>query len=121
MKQALIAVAGFLLVSASVQAAETLNADAVKKLISGNTAHGLAPNGKTPKIYFSTDGKLYRQDGDTVREGTWHVKDDGMQCVEGTPGGCARIVRNDDGSHDRVNADGKTLLKWTSVTPGKGF
>lgn len=61
MKQTVIAVAAYLLVSTSVQAAETLNADAVKKLISGNTAHGLAPNGATPKIYFSADGKLVYQ------------------------------------------------------------
>lgn len=121
MKQLVIAGAALLLVSTSVQAADTLNAEAVKRLIAGNTAHGLTPSGATPKIYFAADGKLVRQDGSTVREGTWHVKDDGTQCVEGTPGGCAMIVRNDDGTHDRVNADGKKLLRWTSVTPGKGF
>jgi len=121
MKKFLLATAGVMMLSSTAYAGEPLDANAVKKLISGNTAHGLAPNGMTPKIYFAADGKLIRQDGNKTREGTWQVKDDGMQCVEGTPGGCARIVRNDDGTYARVNADGKKLLTWTKIVNGKDF
>ena len=121
MKTIAFAFAGFVLFSTGAYAAETMDADAVKKLISGNTAHGLAPNGGTPKNYFSPDGKLYRQAGGKISEGTWRVNDDGTQCVEGLPGGCTKIVRNDDGTYDRVAADGSVPLKWTAIVKGKDF
>jgi len=117
----LLALAGLVIVSASVQATETLNAEAVKKLITGNTVHGLAPNGNTQKNYFAPDGKTYRQVGGKILEGTWQVNDDGTQCVDGMPGGCAKIVRNDDGTYDRVTTKGGVRLKWTTVVNGKDF
>lgn len=121
MKVAILALAGLMVFSASAQAAETLDAGAVKKLITGNTVHGLSPSGGTQKNYFAPDGKTYRQVGGKILEGTWHVNDDGAQCVDGMPGGCANIVRNDDGTYSRVAADGGVLLKWTSVVNGKDF
>ena len=121
MKMSAFAFAGVVLFSSWAHAAETLDADAVKKLITGNTAHGLKTDGSTMKNYFSPDGKLVRQDGGKILEGTWSVKDDGSQCVDGVPGGCARIVRNDDGSYDRVLPNGKVPLKWTSFADGKDF
>ncbi len=121
MKTITFALAGFVLFSTGAYAAETMDADAVKKLISGNTVHGLAPNGNTQKNYFSPDGKTYRQVGGKVLEGTWRVNDDGTQCVAGIPGGCAKIVRNDDGTYNRVTTEGKARLKWTSVVNGKDF
>jgi hypothetical protein len=121
MKTAAFAFASMLLVAAPAQASETLDAEAVKRLIRGNTVHGLAPNGNTQKNYFAPDGKTYRQVGGKILEGTWQVNDDGTQCVEGMPGGCANIVRNDDGTYDRVTADRGVRLKWTSVVEGKDF
>lgn len=121
MKLLAIACAFFLLASTVAHAEKTLNADEIKKLITGNTVLGMAPNGMTQKNYFSPDGKTIRQVGDKLIEGTWSVKDDGSQCVTGMPGGCAQIVSNEDGTYDRVGADGGIRLKWTSVTPGKGF
>jgi hypothetical protein len=121
MKTITFVFAGFVLFSTVAYAAETMNADAVKELISGNTVHGLAPNGNTQKNYFSPDGKTYRQAGGKILEGTWRVNDDGTQCVEGMPGGCATIVRNDDGTYDRVTTEGGVRLKWTSVVKGKDF
>ena len=121
MKTITFAFTGFVLFSTGAYAAETMDADAVKKLISGNTVHGLAPNGNTQKNYFSPDGKTYRQVGGKILEGTWRVNDDGMQCVEGMPGGCAKIVRNDDGTYDRVTTEGGVRLKWSSVVNGKDF
>ena len=121
MKKLILAFAGFVVFTGWVHAAETLDADAVRKLITGNTAHGLKNDGSTMKNYFSPDGKLVRQDGGKILEGTWSVKDDGMQCIEGVPGGCARIVRNDDGTYDRVLPNGKVPLKWTAFAEGKDF
>lgn len=121
MKVTVLALAGLMLFSATVQAAETLNAEAVKKLITGNTVHGQNASGGVQKNYFAPDGKTYRQTGGKILEGTWRVNDDGTQCVDGMPGGCANIVRNDDGTYDRVNAGGTVLLKWTSVVNGKDF
>lgn len=113
--------AGFILFSSGAYAGETLNADAVRKLLTGNTVQGVTPNGKKPKIFFSADGKAIRKGEDGEFEGTWKVQDDGMQCVVGLPGGCALIVRNDDGTYDRVTTEGKVLLKWTAVVNGKDF
>jgi len=121
MKTSTLAVAGFVFFCASAQAAETLDAEGVTKLITGNTVHGLAPNGNTQKNYFSPDGKTYRQVGGKILEGTWRVNDDGAQCVDGMPGGCAKIVRNGDGTYDRVTADGSVRLKWTAVVDGRDF
>lgn len=121
MKTLTIVFAGLILFSTGAYAGETLDADAVRKLITGNTVHGLTPNGKTPKIHFSSDGKVIRKGDDGTFEGTWNVNDDGTQCVTNIPGGCAKIVRNDDGTYDRVTMEGKVLLKWTSVVNGKDF
>lgn len=102
-------------------AEETLDAAAVKKLLSGNTVEGLSANsGNTFLTYFTADGKLVRKDGDKITEGVWRVEDDGKQCVEGVPGGCAMIVKNDDGSYDRKNKKG-VVARWLTITPGKGF
>lgn len=121
MKKIAFAFAGVVLFSTWAHAAETLDAGAVRKLITGNTALGMAPNGSTMKNYFSPDGNLIRQLGDKTVEGTWKVNDDGSQCVEGVPGGCATIVRNDDGTYDRVQPNGTSRLKWTSFVNGKDF
>jgi hypothetical protein len=122
MKKVILTLTGFMLLSTWAHAAETLDADAVRKLISGNTVHGLTADGRTPKIHFAADGTAIRkeEDGDT-REGKWQVKDDGTQCVIGLPGGCAKVVRNDDGTHSRVLPDGNVPLKWTMIVNGKDF
>lgn len=120
MKKITFAFAGLVLFSAWAHAAETLDADAVKKLITGNTVHGQS-NGNPVKNHFAPDGKVYRLWEGKIFEGTWRVNDDGTQCVAGIQGGCARIVRNDDGTYDRVTTEGKVLLKWTSVVNGKDF
>ena len=121
MKTIALALSCLFVISTAVQAAETLDAVAVKKLITGNTVHGLAPNGGTQKNYFAPDGTTLRQVGGKVLEGTWRVNEDGTQCVDGMPGGCATIVKNDDGTYDRVVANGSARLKWTTVVNGKDF
>lgn len=121
MKKITVVLAGLVLLSGLAHAGETLDADAVKKLITGNTAHGLAPNGATPKNYFSPDGKLIRFVNGDVTEGGWQVNDDGTQCVKGMPGGCAKIVKNENGSYDRVLPNGSVPLKWTKFVSGKDF
>jgi hypothetical protein len=108
------------MISIGAHAVETLDADAVRKLISGNTAHSVSPAGAF-KNYFSPDGKAVRHTGSAVAEGSWTVSDDGTHCLEGLPGGCAKIVRNDDGTYDRLAGGGKVLVKWTAVVKGRDF
>ena len=117
MKSMIWAVAAVLF-STSVYAAETLDAEAVKKLITGNT---VVAKGGAQKNYFAPDGKTYRQVGGKIVEGTWRVEADGSQCVEGMPGGCAKIARNDDGTYSRLTPEGEVILKWTAVVDGKDF
>lgn len=123
MKTTVLALAGLILVSASSQAAETLDAGAVRSLITDKTVTGVrVSDGVTLKNYFSPDGKVYRLENGQVAEGTWKVEDDGRQCVDGIAGGCARIVSNGDGTYDRNHAiSGKTLLKWNGFANGKDF
>ncbi len=111
----------FLLLSANAHAVEALDAEAVRQLVTGNTVHGLRADGETQKNYFAPDGRTYRQIGSKIIEGTWRVNDDGTQCVDGMPGGCARIVKNGDGTYERVTTDGRTRLKWSAVVKGKDF
>jgi hypothetical protein len=121
MKKGVFMFASLVLLSGWAYAGETLNADAVKVLITGNTAHGVTPGGGTMKNYFSPDGKLIRQVDGTIVEGEWSVNDSGKQCVKGMPGGCADIVKNDDGSYDRVLPNGNVPLRWTKFVNGKDF
>lgn len=121
MKTIALALVGFFVFTPTAQADETLDAAAVKKLIIGNTAHTAVSNGNISKNYFAPDGKIYRQFNGKIYEGTWRVNDDGTQCVEGMVGGCARIVRKDDGTYDRVTSDGSVYAKWTSIVDGKDF
>jgi len=121
MKKIAFAFVSCVLFSTWVHAVETLDASAVRKLITGNTANGMTPNGATMKNYFSPDGSLVRQMGDKIMQGTWSVNDDGTQCVTGVPGGCAKIVRNDDGTYDRVTDGAGIRLRWTSIVNGKDF
>lgn len=120
MKSITIAITGLILASATAYAGETLNAAAVKNLVSGNTAVGETDTGTKMMNYFSPDGTLHRKMGKKMMEGTWEVKDDGTQCIEGVPGGCATIVKNDDGTYDRMQ-DGVSRLKWTEFKSGKAF
>ncbi|MBI5936449.1 MAG: hypothetical protein HY850_01215 [Betaproteobacteria bacterium] len=121
MKNIILFSAGLFFFHAYALAGETLNADAVKKLITGNTAHTQRGNGAVLKNYFAPDGKIIRHENGETSEGTWMVKDDGMHCVEGIAGGCASIVKNGDGSYDRVRSNGKVAVTWTTVVNGKDF
>lgn len=115
-----LALIGLLVIPSMTFAAEPLDAAALKTLLTGNTAEVLSAGGNTWQIYFSPDGKLIRKDGNNIVEGRWRVEDDGKHCVEGTPGGCGKFVKNDDGTYDRTAQNGYKV-RWLSVTPGKGF
>jgi len=121
MKTITFAFASLILFSTGAHAAEPLSADAVKKLLSGNTAHALSTTGNTPKNYFAPDGKLYREMDGKLSEGTWSVSDDGTHCVHGLPGGCAKVVRNEDGTHDRIKENGEVYARWILIVKGKDF
>lgn len=123
MNKIAVAFAGLLLASTLSHAGETLDAAAVKALITDKTVTGIrTKDGATLRNYFSPDGKVYRLEDGQVAEGTWQVNDDGTQCVEGIAGGCAKIVSNGDGTYDRNHAkSGKTLLKWNGFANGRNF
>lgn len=121
MKRTLV-FASLILISAGAHAAETLSADAVKKLLTGKTADALgAVSGGTPKTYFAPDGKLYRAINNKRLEGTWYVEADGTHCIQGMPGGCAKIVRNEDGTYDRIKENGEIYSKYLEIVDGKDF
>jgi len=111
---------GCVLISSTVVAGGTLSGDEVKKLIIGNTAVGVAPNGKTMKNYFDPSGALIRSVGRKIIEGTYTISGDGTQCIKiGNSDNCGRIASNGDGTYNRVNADGKVMLKWEKFENGK--
>lgn len=120
MKKTMACVAGFILFYGVAQAGDRLDAEAIKKLITGNTVNVVRGDGSSIKNYFSADGKVIRYENGATSEGTWQVKDDGMHCVEGMIGDCGRIEKNSDGTHDRVPPFGRPVT-WTSVTSGKDF
>lgn len=123
MKKTLFLFSALMLSSSLVQAGETLDAAAVKALITDKTVTGTrTKDGATLKNYFAPDGKVYRFENGEVAEGSWQVKDNGLQCVEGIPGGCANIVNNGDGTYNRNHGrSGQTLLIWTSFANGRDF
>lgn len=120
-KFVMLAIAGLALCSASAYAADTLSAEEVRKLLAGHTAYALSATGNSPQNYFAPDGKLYRKMGDKLSEGGWEVKDDGTHCILGLPGGCAKVVRNADGTHDRVLENGEIYARWEKIVKGKDF
>lgn len=120
MNKGILALMALIICCGSALAGETLDAAAVKKLLTGNTAHVQRGDGTTLKNYFSPDGKLIRYENGATSEGTWQVKDDGTHCVDGLPGGCGRIVKNSDGSYDRVQAWGRPVT-FSAVVNGKDF
>ena len=121
MKQGILALTALIVCCGSALAGEMLDAAAVVKLISGNTVHVLRSDGTVLKNHFAPDGKVIRYENGQTSEGTWLVKDDGTHCVEGIAGGCARIMKNSDGSYDRVQPWSKTAITWTAVVNGKDF
>jgi len=119
-KLAIAVFVGGLVASSHTMAAGTLSGEEVKKLIVGNTAHGVAPSGKPMKNYFDPSGTLVRSVGGKVIEGSYSISDDGTQCIKvGKADTCAKIANNGDGTYHRVDGEGKVLLKWEKIVPGK--
>lgn len=115
-----IAILTGLLAAPALLAAGSLNGDELKKLIVGNTAHGTAPNGTAMKNYFDPNGTLVRSVGGKVTEGSYMIAGDGTQCIKtGGTDNCGKIAANGDGTYHRINAEGKILLKWDKIVPGK--
>lgn len=121
MRNAACFVAAAVIVSAAAHAAEPLDAAAVKALITGKTVLGQGPEGGQQKNYFAPDGKTVRQVGAEIIEGNWGVRPNGMQCVQGMPGACGRIVPNGDGTYNRVMPDGRVAITWIKIVDGKDF
>jgi len=96
----------------SMAAERVLNADEVKKLISGNTVRvTLVSKGKQWSIFFAPDGKGY-EIKDQVH-GTWEVKDSGEHCASWAKLKCAKIVDIGGGKYARIKPDGEHAVTWT--------
>ncbi len=121
--QLFIFVAAVLLVTSfSANAADALSADAIKKIIVGNTVNGEhAIKGFKFTAYFKADGTATRNWKGDVQEGTYFFKDN-LHCVNfGNGDRCAAMVSNGDGTYKRLKGgiDGKHVINWLSISTGK--
>lgn len=96
----------------SMAADRALNADEVKKLISGNTVRVTqVNNGKQWSIFFASDGKGYEAK-DQAR-GTWEVKENGEHCASWATLKCAKVVDIGGGKYARIKPNGEHAVTWT--------
>ncbi|HDH08724.1 MAG TPA: hypothetical protein ENG96_04515 [Gammaproteobacteria bacterium] len=107
--------------STQVFAGEELNAEKVKQLVVGHTMSAVHLNKDFEfKVYFDVDGKTaYRdQDGDTTK--TTYKFEGNKHCIYWRGDDrCANIIKNDDGTYDRVNEDGDHVVQWSKIVKGK--
>ena len=96
----------------SLAADRILNADEVKKLISGNTVRVTQiNNGKQWSIFFAADGKGY-ESKDQVR-GTWEIKENGEHCASWAALKCAKVADIGGGKYARLKPSGEQAVTWT--------
>lgn len=88
-----------LLIGTSIAAADDLDGEAVRQLVSGKTVEAVhVPRGYPITTYYLPDG-TFKQDRDGGREsGTWHVDGQGKLCTmrTGWGGECRIITREGD-------------------------
>lgn len=94
-----------------------LSAAEVKALITGKTVSvTFKKNGKQWKMYFSPEGKSFRDNG---KEGEWKVTDEGQHCITGIKFKCAKVADLGDGTYARLKSNGKPSVIWTKIEDGK--
>lgn len=57
-----------------------LGTDEIAKLLAGNTATGIASDGRAYAAYFLPDGRVLFRTGATADSGTWRATSDGRLC-----------------------------------------
>ena len=116
-------ITGCLLYSSSVPAEQTLNAEEVTQLFSGNTYEATLPTrGLTMTVYADPNGTMRGiQNGHTFETG-WKVNDQGEICVSYRDKMSCRIVVEDNGIYKKYQVDDKgkriLLVEYKSFTPG---
>ena len=114
-------VAGLPLVATAANAESILNANQVKKLVTGKTIqakHNL--EGFKFSVYFDKDNKtaFRKQKGSTTKI-NYMFKGD-KHCTQWKDQiRCANIRANKDGTWSRINSSGKTVITWSSISDGK--
>lgn len=117
----LTVIVGLPLAATSANAESMLNADQVKKLVTGKTIqakHNL--EGFKFSVYFDKDNKtaFRKQKGSTTKI-SYMFKGD-KHCTQWkNQTRCANIRANKDGTWSRVNPNGKTVITWSSISDGK--
>jgi len=112
-----------LLAGGSAVAGDKMSAEAVTKLISGNTVHVVRnKDGVEFKMYFSAEGVAQRLIQGKVKYGSWEVKPNGKHCINmGGKDKCAAVQDNGDGTYSRLNKRGKATVTWKKFENGKAF
>ena len=110
------------LFATAAHADSMLNADQVKKLVTGKTMHATHIKGFKFKVYFDTDNKtaFRAQKGSTTK--TTYTMKGNKHCIfwKGEDR-CAGIRDNKDGTYSRINPRGKAVVTWTKATDGKNL
>lgn len=117
----LITIALSALASQAVLADDFLNGDQIKELVTGNTVQAEhLRKGFDFAVYFDADGQtaVRKQDGEET-ETSYRIDGD-KHCIHWKgKDRCAEIRDNGDGSYDRINANGKAVVRWSSFTAGR--
>lgn len=104
-----------LLMATTIYAAEALNKNAVKNLLTDRKIEGRNVVWKKGmRWYFHPSGELRKRDEyGNKGKGIWHVDDRGKLCVEFklVEERCLSVVPRDDGGYDLFSDKGK--LEWT--------
>ena len=111
------------LVATTANAESMLNADQVKKLVTGKTIqakHNI--KGFKFSVYFDKDNKtaFRKQKGNTTK--TSYMFKGNKHCIHWNgQNHCANIRANKDGTWSRINPNGKAIVTWSNISDGKAL
>lgn len=124
MKKVLIGlITGLLFCSSSVLAEQTLNAEEVTQLFSGNTYEATLPTrGLTMTVYADPDGTMRGVQNGNKFTTQWKVNEEGEICVSYRDKLSCRIVVEDNAIYKKYKVDDKgkrtLLVVYKSFSPG---
>jgi hypothetical protein len=100
-----------LVISHTAAAGEWLDGDALRQLVSGNTAfcrHVSRPS--TGRTYYDEDGTTYGIRRGEHRSGHWYVAGDRLCTNWGEKDYCSRYQEDGKGGHFKYNLAGKKMV-----------
>lgn len=104
-------------VSGALRAEDFMSADAIRRLLTGNTMHCTNFIRDESFInYFRADGTVTKlASGGGKSRGTWHVTEDGMHCLDwGEHERCNPIADLGDGTYQKIE-DGHPRSEFTVI------